>query len=120
MSRVIDLRRRLAKFLDTPPGFGIRGTGSGWIDHLHQLSRTKGFKKSLTLRPALAQIDQILASKQNPWRNRVKTWGLVERPFGIAARPGPAERARLDSERKQRIDTELARLQKQFATKDAA
>ena len=118
-SRVIDLRRRLAKFLDTPPGFGIRGTGSGWIDHLHQLSKAKSFKKSLTLRPALAQIDQILAGKQNPWRERVKVWGLGEQPFGVAARPSPAERARLDGERKQRIDAELARLQKQYAAKDA-
>jgi Zn-dependent M16 (insulinase) family peptidase len=117
-SRVIDLRRRLNKFLDTPPGFGIRGTGSSWSDHLHELSKTKGFKKSLTFRPELAAIDQILASKQNPFKDRLETWGLLDAPYGVAARPSPTERARLDSERKKRVDAELARLQQQYATKD--
>ena len=55
--RVIDMRRRLNKFLDTPPGFGIRGTGAAWNDHLEDLNRTGGLQKSLTHRPALAQID---------------------------------------------------------------
>jgi hypothetical protein len=119
-SRVIDVRRKLAKFLDTPPGFGIRGTGSGWNDHLQELIKTKGFKKSLTLRPALADIEKILGGTANPFRTRVKTWGLTETPFGIAARPSPARRAELDAQRKARIDAELARLQKQYAAKDAA
>jgi Zn-dependent M16 (insulinase) family peptidase len=117
-SRVIDTRRRLNKFLDTPPGFGIRGTGSGWNDHLVELNRHKGFKKSLTLRPALAAIETILAAKTNPFRDRIAKWGLLEMPYGIAGRPSPALRAQLDTERQQRIDAELARLQKQYGTKD--
>jgi Zn-dependent M16 (insulinase) family peptidase len=119
-SRVIDIRRRLAKFLDTPPGFGIRGTGSGWNDHLQELVKTKGFRKSLTLRPALADIEKILDGKANPFRTRLKSWGMTETPFGIAAKPSPARRAELDAQRKGRIDAELARLQKQYATPDAA
>lgn len=119
-SRVIDLRRRLNKFLDTPPGFGVRGTGSSWNDHLHELSKVKGFKKSLTLRPELARIEQILAAKGNPFRDRLRTWGLLDTPYGVAARPSPSERARLDREREQRIAAELARLQKQYGTQDAA
>jgi Zn-dependent M16 (insulinase) family peptidase len=119
-SRVIDLRRRLNKFLDTPPGFGIRGTGESWSTHLHELSKVKGFKKSLTFRPELAKIEQILAAKTNPFRARLRTWGLLDNPYGIAARPSPTERARLDNERKQRVDAELARLQKHYAAKDSA
>jgi len=119
-TRVIDMRRQLAKFLDTPPGFGFRGTGSGWIDHLHELSKTKGFKKSLTLRPELAAIDKLVSGRANPWRERLKAWGLTEAPYGLAARPSPDLRKQLDKERDQRIADELARLQKQYATKDAA
>jgi Zn-dependent M16 (insulinase) family peptidase len=119
-SRVVDLRRKLAKFLDTPPGFGFRGTGSSWISHLHELDKTPGFQKSLTMRPELAAVEQILAQPQNPWRERVHAWGLDQQPFGIAARPSPAVRTQLDVERKQRNDAELARLQTQYGAKDAA
>ncbi len=119
-SRVIDLRRQYAKFLDTPPGFGIRGTGESWNNHLLNLSREPGFKKSLTLRPALANVEAILAAKGNPWRDRLAAWGLSETPFGVAAKPSPARRAQLDAERKGRIDAELAALQKKYGTKNAA
>jgi Zn-dependent M16 (insulinase) family peptidase len=118
-SRVTDLRRRLAKQLDTPPGFGFRGTSSYWMDHLHDLSRTQGFDKSLTRQPELAKIEAILTGRGNPWRDRVRAWGLADAPFGIAARPSPQLRAQLDTERKQRIDAELARLEKQYGAKDA-
>lgn len=118
-SRVIDLRRRLNKFLDSPPGFGIRGTGPEWNNHLHDLSKSKEFKKSLTLRPALAKVDEILAGKTNPWRDRIKAWGLNETPFGIGAKPSPEKRAQLDKERTARTEEELARLHKQYAGKDA-
>lgn len=119
-SRVVDLQRRLNKFLDSPPGFGFRGTSSGWMDHLQSLSRTGGFKKSLTMRPALAKVRGVLAGTTNPWRERIKAWGLLETPYGVAARPSPDYRKKLDSERKQRIDAELARLQAAYKTKDAA
>ncbi len=119
-SRVIDTRRRLSKFLDTPPGFGIRGTGASWNDHLHELSKTKGFAKSLTLRPALAAVEAILAGKNNPFRTRLTAWGLTDVPFGVAAKPSPARRSQLDGERKARIDAELARLQRHYATNAAA
>lgn len=118
-SRVIDLRRRLSKFLDSPPGFGIRGTGPEWNNHLHDLSKTKAFRKSLTLRPAFSKIDEILAGKTNPWRDRVKAWGLSETPFGIAAKPSPDLRAKIDNDRTKRNEAELARLEKQYAGKDA-
>jgi Zn-dependent M16 (insulinase) family peptidase len=117
-SRVTDLRRRLAKFLDTPPGFGFRGTSGAWIGHLHDLSRTPGFQKSVTMRPQLAAIEKIVAGNGNPWRERVRAWGLGEKPFGVAARPSPDLRAKLDAERKGRIDAELEALAKKYGTKD--
>ncbi len=117
-SRVVDLQRRMNKFLDSPPGFGFRGASSGWMDHLQSLSKTGGFKKSLTMRPALATVREVLAMKNNPWRDRIKTWGLSEVPYGVASRPSPDYRKQLDAERKTRIDTELARLQAEYKTPD--
>ena len=119
-SRVVDLRRRLNKFLDSPPGFGFRGASSAWMDHLHMLGKTPGFKKSVTMRPALARVEQILAAPGNPWRDRLRLWGLLDTPFAVASKPSPAKRAELDAEHKQRLEAELLRLQKQYGTADPA
>jgi Zn-dependent M16 (insulinase) family peptidase len=118
-SRVVDLQRRLNKFLDSPPGFGFRGTSSGWMDHLQSLSKSPGFKKSLTMRPALAKVREVVATKQNPWRDRLRTWGLLDTPYSIASKPSPAYRKKLDAERTARVEAELERLQAQYGTKDA-
>ncbi|HEU0030443.1 MAG TPA: hypothetical protein VFQ53_07420 [Kofleriaceae bacterium] len=119
-SRVVDTQRRLNKFLDSPPGFGFRGTSAGWMEHLHSLSKSGGFRKSLTMRPALAAIRGVLDAEPNPWRERLAAWGLLDVPFGVAAKPSPARRQQLDAERKQRIDDELARLQARYGTADVA
>jgi hypothetical protein len=115
-SRVIDLRRRLAKFLDSPPGFGFRNTSSAWLGQLHLLEKAAGFRKSVTLRPELAKIEPLLAGTANPWRDRLRAWGLLDLPYGAGARPSPALRARVDGERGKRIDAELARLGQQYRT----
>jgi len=118
-SRVIDLRRRLSKFLDTPPGFGFRGIGSEWMEHLRLLERAGGWRKSVTMKPVLDDIDRVLGAGGNPWTDRIAAWGLDQSPFGVVARPSPTLRVKLDGERKQRIDTELARLNDRYRSKDA-
>ena len=116
-SRVTDLRRKLAKFLDSPPGFGLRNTGSYWIYALREASRAPGFQKSLTLRPALAAIEQLLAAPGNPWRTRLKAWGLLETPYGVGARPSPRLRQQIDADRGKRSEAELVRLEAQYGAK---
>ncbi|MEO6773205.1 MAG: hypothetical protein ABI467_09295 [Kofleriaceae bacterium] len=119
-SRLVDLRRELAKFLDSPPRFGYRGTTATWHSQLDLLGKTPGFTKSLTLEPELAAIDQLLASGINPWRERIPRWGLTEPPYGVAAKPSPALRKQLDDARAQRNGAELARLEAQYHLSDPA
>jgi Zn-dependent M16 (insulinase) family peptidase len=119
-SRIVQQRRSLVKFLDSPPGFGIRGNYDAWIVHLHALARLPSFKKSLTMKSEIAEIEKLMAAGGNPWRERLERWGVLEVPYGIGSRPSPARRKQLDAERDQRIATELARLQKHYGTKDAA
>ncbi len=119
-SRVVALRRRLAKLLDTPPGFGERAEDSTWLVHFDELAGVPGFSKSLTLQPQLQQIESLLARPENPWRSRVHAWGLDAKPYGVAARPSPALRKSLDAARDKRIETELARLQAGYHTQNAA
>lgn len=119
-SRAIDLKRQLAKFLDSPPGFGFRGTSSAWMNHLDMLAKGAGARKSLTLRPELAAIDKLLAAGGNPWRTRLAAWGLLAEPFVAAAKPSTKLRASVDAAREARISAELARLAVQYGTKAPA
>src|SRR5258705_111101 len=120
LSRAVDFRRRMVKFLDTPPGFGTRGIDQDWIAHLHQLDKAGDWKKSLTQKPALAKAEQVLKAKGNPWKDRLKTWGLLEAPYVVASKPSQELRQKLDSERTKRIAKELARLTKEYGTKTPA
>ena len=119
-ARSIDLKRQLAKFLDSPPGFGARRTSSAWMNHMDTLARVTGSTKSLTLRPQLSEIDKILAAGGNPWRTRLTTWGLLVQPFVAAAKPSTKLRKDIDAARDARIAVELARLGTEYKTKDKA
>jgi hypothetical protein len=117
-ARIIEARRGLDKVLDTPPQFGVRGTGDFWIRQLADLNREEGFRKSLTLKDAYDRALAVAGSPKNPWRERIAQWGLDAAPFGVATRASPALRARLDKERSARVAAELARLVTSSGTKD--
>jgi Zn-dependent M16 (insulinase) family peptidase len=119
-NRLISSRRSLAKFLDSPPGFGFRGTGSGWMEHLLDLETVPGFRKSLTLGATLDALEKELAAGGNPWTSRLAAWGLLATPHAVISRPSPALRQRLDAERTARLDAELARLAASYGTTGAA
>ena len=67
-NRVIETRRDLRKFLNTPPRFGYRGTGSRWLEHLRHLQKIDGYRKNLTLQIELEFAEKLLASGGNFWR----------------------------------------------------
>ena len=115
-SRIVQTRRDLAKLLNSPPRFGYRGTGSEWSDYLHLLEKTPGFEKSLTQKPALAEVEKILAGGGNPWHDRLAAWGLFDVPYGVAARPSPARLASDAKQRRDRIGAELKRLGAHYGT----
>ena len=119
LSRVSETERQLANFVNTPPAWGARNTGSAWMDHLMLLERTPEFKKSVTLKPELAQIRKELASGTNLWRERLAKWQLTGvTPYATAAQPSPALLQREDAERTQRAEAEAKRLAQQYATSD--
>src|SRR5215210_7669405 len=59
-SRVVQTRRTLSKLVNSPPGFGFRSSDSGWMTHHVDLNRTPGFRKSVTLKPELTAVEQLL------------------------------------------------------------
>jgi Zn-dependent M16 (insulinase) family peptidase len=119
-SRVIQQRRALAKFVNSPPGFGFRQTDAGWMTHLQTLNRAPGFRKSVTLKPQLQAIERLLAAKGNVWRDLVARWKLADAvPYAVAAVPSPAVIATNEREARERAAAELERVKERYKTKDA-
>jgi len=118
-SRVAETERQLANFVNTPPAWGARGTGSAWMDQLLLLEHTSDFRKSVTLDPQLKNIRKLLASEKNIWREHLAKWQLTGvTPYGAAARPSPALLQREEQERVARADAEAERLAKGYALTD--
>lgn len=118
-SRVIQNRRALSKLVNSPPGFGFRNSGADWMTHLQKLNRAKGFKKSVTMRPELAEIEKLLSAKENVWRAYVAKWKLADAvPYGVAARPSPQLIKQDEDEKRARAAAEAARLKAKYGVGD--
>jgi Zn-dependent M16 (insulinase) family peptidase len=118
-SRVIQTRRGLSKFVNSPPGFGFRNADSGWMTHLIDLNRTPGFRKSVTLKPELAAVEQFISSDKNAWRDLVARWKLAESvPYAVAAKPSPQLLAQGEQELAAREKAETERLMKKYGVAD--
>jgi len=117
--RVVEQHRDLSKFVNSPPLFGFRNTGSAWMDHLLSLEKTGTFKKSLTMKPQLAHVNELIASKKNFWRDELAKWQITGvEPYAVAAKPSPEMIARNDSERAARANAEAQRLATQYGVTD--
>jgi hypothetical protein len=120
LSRLVELERQATKFIGTPPGFGARGGNSAWVDLLLQLERSPGARKSLVLKPEIANARALLASNRNFWREHLAKWNVsTTTPYVTGARPNPAVIAREEAERKARLEEETARLVKKYGVTDA-
>jgi Zn-dependent M16 (insulinase) family peptidase len=113
-SRVIETKRGLSKFVNSPPGFGFRSSSSGWLTHLHRLSRSNDFKKFVTMKGELALLERLLAGKENFWRRYINEWKLTDAPYALSSRANSEMLARDEKERQERIQTELARLKAKY------
>ncbi len=89
--RLVETRRELSKLVNSPPGFGARGTYATWMEQLNHLNREPGFRKSVTQRPDVEAIGALLDSNKNIWHDLLPRWHLTGvTPWGVASRPSPA------------------------------
>jgi hypothetical protein len=114
-NRVTETRRALSKFVNSPPGFGFRGSSSGWMEQLDELARAGGFRRSVTMKSDLAWVEGLLAGKKNLWRDYVAKWKLVDAtPFAGAARANASLISDDERERGERAAAEVARLRASY------
>lgn len=117
--RVTELQRDLGKFVNSPPGFGYRNTGSAWMDQLLALEHVPGFRKSLTMKPQLTHVRELLASGKNFWRTDLAKWQITGvEPYAVAVKPSPELIAKLDAERAARGKAEAERLAAKYGVAD--
>lgn len=119
-NRLIELERDLAKFVNSPPGFGARGGNSNWMDHLLLLERDPATRKSVTLKPQLAYVRGLIASNKNFWRDSLAKWNITNTtPYVVASRPSPSLIQREEAERTARANAEAGRLMQKYEAGDA-
>jgi Zn-dependent M16 (insulinase) family peptidase len=118
-NRVADARRSLSKFVNTPPGFGFRNTGSDWMDQLDRINRSPGFRKSVTLKPEIAFAEKLLGGNTNFWRDYITRWQLTSvKPYALAAKPNSNLLKQDEQERAARAAAEVQRLKAKYNVTD--
>jgi hypothetical protein len=114
-NRVLERRRDLRNFLNSPPGFGFRGSSGRWLEHLKHLQNEKEFIRRLTLDNELNYAEELLLSGKNFWRDFAKKWGLLENmPYAVAARPDPDLLKQTQKAQDGRIDDFIRNLKTQY------
>ncbi len=118
---LVAYRRSLSKFVNTPPGFGFRsgGNGYGWLWQTRYLNQESDFRKSVTLKPQIAQVESLLASGKNFWRDYLVKWRLTAtRPFVAVGHANPKLIPAELAERTARADAETNELKKKYKVND--
>ncbi|MGC2236312.1 MAG: hypothetical protein WA584_09130 [Pyrinomonadaceae bacterium] len=118
---LVDYRRNLSKFVNTPPGFGFRSgsNGYGWMWQTKYLNETGDFRKSVTLKPEIASVEKMLASGKNIWREYLAKWKFLDtKPYAAVARANSKLIEQSEREAKTRADAEVANLKKKYNVAD--
>ncbi len=119
LNRIAQRRRTLRQFLNSPPGWGARGTGSEWMEHLRRLHYSGGFHRSLVLANELAFADSLVNQPANIWREYINRWQLLTvKPYAVSAKASPQLLARQEAARQARIDAYADKLMKEYGVSD--
>ncbi len=119
LNRILQQRRSLRDFLNSPPRFGYRGTGSHWMNHLHQLHRQAGFHRDLLMGATFDAAENQLKSGDNLWPKLIDSWQLLKvQPYGVSTLPDPDYLTESEKARSERLAVYLENLKKRYGIED--
>ena len=119
LTSVTSVERSARAYLNEPPGFGSRGLGSGWFDHLQNLQRTPGFTKSLASGPEIAWVRKELGRDANVWTEHLKSWGVLSTvPYTFYSLPSSQLQDAIRAGVEERAQAEARRLAREHGTGD--
>jgi len=85
--------------------------GDEWEFQLGLLQKLGGFRRSVTMKPALDFVEKTLAGDRNVWTQYIGKWKLAStQPWVSAARPNADMTRVAQEERNARVAAEVARL----------
>ena len=112
---LIEYKRFLAKFTNTPPKFGYRDTYESWYLQVQEMARMPGFQKSVVMKPQCAEIDKLLSTDKNIWGNYIDKWKLTNTmPYVVLSKANANLLAQQDSAAKERAAAEVAVLKAKY------
>ncbi len=114
-NQVIQDRRNTRTFLNSPPRWGYRGTGSTWIDHLQDLDAGGEFRRNLAVTDVFTKTEKLLSGNENFWEYFIDKWKLVtSAPYGAATTADPDMIDASETAREKRITDYIVGLKKQY------
>ena len=118
-NNLTDTKRGLTKFINTPPKFGFRNTFDSWYSQIDEMGKIKDFKKSIILKPQFEEIDKLLATGKNFWRDYLVKWKLTsDKPYVVVCKASSSLIDKNEADRKERVKNELTRLKVKYNVSD--
>ncbi|MCK5127220.1 MAG: insulinase family protein [candidate division Zixibacteria bacterium] len=79
-------------YLNSPPGFGLRGGGGGgWYGLMKELEEVPGFKKSMVMKEMFNDILSELEKDENIWSGLLAKCNLAGKsPYGVGCKADPS------------------------------
>jgi hypothetical protein len=119
-SRLREMAKDVEAYLNSPPGFGLRGgNGGGWYSLMRVLEEEPGFKKSLLQKEDRAAAAAALEKNENIWTALVAKWNLTAvKPYLVGCTPDPQMLVKTADEKKARLDAFAQSLVKKYNAPD--
>ncbi len=120
-SRIEQIRKSATEYLNSPPGFGLRGGGGGaWYGMIRDLEKVDGFRKSMLRTEAVSAIEAMLAdTDKNIWTDKISEWKLLETtPYAVGCTADPSMLQKAVAEKEERIDGYITAMKARYSAED--
>ena len=109
-------------YLNSPPGFGLRGGGGGgWYGLMKELEKVDGFKKSMVLKDTYNKVLTELDQDNNIWTALISKCGLASKDiYAAGCKADPSLQAKAQEEKQARLAAFTEELKAKYAVADNA
>lgn len=108
--------KQTESYLNSPPGFGLRGGGGGgWYGLMKDLEEIPGFRKSMLKKELYDDILADLQADRNIWTPLLAKCQLADKvPYGAGCKAKPALAAQAVTEKNKRLENALEALKTKY------